>query len=292
MKFHWCGRKPDDPQPIVYHGCYYATDMRILQAAGINEFCFSYYWKRCWKGFKQNINKLTRAFLDSGAFTFNSALLKGKQSRADVERQVEEYAAKYAEWIKEAHFPFDFHVTLDYVAEAPTVRRMTRLLRQMGIQPTPVYHGDSGLDTIKRYYDQGCRFIAISRMLYTLKVPRRRYYEKVFEVTEKLGMNCHGFACTGSEIHDFPWVSVDSTSLIRNRGEIFFPSKGEGLSTVQTSKRHNGAGECLKEYVQSMGFDFAELQRSREQRLLYNAKVLTRFIKSKNGNAWKERSLL
>jgi hypothetical protein len=300
MMSSWKGRQPDDPKPIFYHGCL-ANDAATMRAAGLKAYCLSYYWG--WQG--KNWKPVTshpgyndpecRAFLDSGAFSYLAAGYSGKASRVQIEREVDTYVEAYARWTQTHGKRFDFYVTFDYVVEAPVVYQVTQRLQKLGIRPVPVYHGDASISWLRRYIDEGHKLIGISKRFF-LNDGRglRRYYDQVFNITEKCNVACHGFACTGADMWRYPWYSVDSTSFVKDNGTILYETPKGDLQKVSICRTaaSRQIDDALLEQVRDAGFAIDDLRSNRSKRLTFNAVAMQRFVLKKKGQKCQRKTTL
>lgn len=286
---HWCGRKPSDTKPIFYHGINESAVPPLIKA-GVSTFCVSHFYPRNVNVFLENKKKhpKIRSFLDSGAFTFLVNGSKHGTSAKEMDRQAELHMADYAQWVKKHGKAFDFYITFDYRAEAPLTRRTTEQLRKLGIAPTPVFHGDSSFDYLRRYIDEGYKLIGISRRYFRkdrTKLPM--YYEQIFNITEKAGVACHGFAATGNFAWQYPWYSVDSTNLLMRSqgwGIIYYYNPHRirlELITVGNIRTGNSNSKDVLRFVEANGGDLKVLQNSYLERTAFNGKVFEQFLKVK-----------
>lgn len=260
--------------------------------------CFSYYYldgsktgaddQAAFEFWAQQ--KKGRMILDSGAHTFLETL-KGQPMTA---KMLDAYLDRYVKWWRGQQLPWDFVVNFDYIKNAPEIYRVLHALRERGMKPLPVYHGDSSLDWIKRYADEGHQLIGLGKPTYFRsggKSLRQRYYAQVFSLTEKLGMRCHGFAVSGSNLFFLPWYSVDSATWVRAaiRGAILdYDPERRILKIHHVSKEtlaNPGQGErihdlnpkvlaALRERIETRsGIKFKNLQQSSFWRCVHNIRT-------------------
>lgn len=293
----WCGRKPDDPQPIVYQGCH-ESDARRIMSAGINSFCLTYYEVE--RAGKTDVldkhpafSPPRRVFIDSGAFSF---LVKGyndKTPRDLIDSQVAPYLTRYVEWIKSRRRLMDWYATFDYVVEAPVVYEMTKRLQKMGIKPVPVYHGDASIDWVKRYIDEGHKLIALSKRFFLNdRKGLHRYYEQVFKITEANGTACHGFAATDTEVWKYPFYSVDSTSLVKQAGMGFLTYFDvKGVRRMVSVSANAKLSTELQSMIIKHGLTLEQVKTQRYARILFNAFTLQEFLTQRKPTEWKRRTL-
>lgn len=252
-----------------------------LRAGGINALCVSYYYQKSWNKTTPEAKKEVRLFVDSGAFSFMNQLLVKRQKFDEAAMHV--YLEGYVAWVKEIQHMVDGCVTFDYLPEAPLTRKMTELLRKRyKLDTIPVYHGDAGLDVIRRYAGEGVKKLCLSKRNFLkdrAKLPH--YYDQCFNLAEKLGLKYHGLACTGPEMFSYPWDSVDSTSLIRTSflGGLYMWSPGKKkLQTVQISNKADHATEIHGVSAE----DLVIMRKDYRARITHNARVFTAFCASKS----------
>lgn len=257
-----------------------------------------------------------RVFLDSGAHSFHKILYYGSHlkgaNRMERVKKVDEmvtlFSMNFAKYVRRCFKTdrlFDFYVTLDFAKDCPVIYAMTERLVSLGIRPVPVYHGDSSLDWVRKYIDLGHKLIGVGRHSIGKNTQdgTHRYYSKVLDFCGKHGVVCHGFAITGASMFELPWYSCDSTSYIKSAayGRIFIirPDK-QRIGTVHISSRYAeasgyGALEALakepyrylRDLVEARGFDLEELRRNRNQRILYNAKVIIEASEKRASSKYK-----
>jgi hypothetical protein len=200
----------------------------------------------------------------------------------------EAYLQNYAKYVHSGPYPFDFYVTFDYKMEASLIYRTTRRLNMLGVRPVPVYHGDSSIDWLKRYIDDGHKLVCLSKRFFLNdKRNLRRFYDQCFAVTEANGVACHGLACTGEEMWEYPWYSVDSTSVVRSAalGSLIYCDACGRLQTFSISKRkfRGCLPEALLAEIEARDLDLVELQTVPRPRILFNATTYENFLKGRDG---------
>lgn len=318
----WIGPQPGDTKPILYIssivGAKKWNDKKFRSLTGIRHRCFSYAYCGGTSplAHKKHIHYLdlllkfgTRIFMDSGAHSLHRMLRSGKtlakgiakEDRLEfVEHLTDEYIDAYAEYIRWTYASgkrFDFHVTLDAQRNCSLIYKITKKLYTLGIYPIPVYHGDDSLDWVRRYIDDGHKLlgVGISRKGIKGREAEHRYYSSLFELTEKYGIQCHGFAVTGAKMFTYPWYSVDSATYIKAAtfGKIltFTPEKYR-LAQVHISDNYSdmtsygnisalssGALKHVKRMVEDNGFDFEVLKKDSLYRIMYNALVMNCAVK-------------
>lgn len=227
---NWTERKPGDRQPIIYQGgCLHDPHLwKPLRPGGASSFAASFVKEQEKPGHLSCFHdgKRSRLFLDSGAFSF----LVAHQKVHDLKIDLKDYLKAYVAFVKNPPLPLDFYITFDYQPNAQIAWDMTKRLQRMGAYPTPVYHGDASIDWVKRYIGEGHKLIGLSKRFFLNdRSGLRRFYDQTFKVTEAAGVACHGFACTGREMWQYPWYSVDSTSIIgaSGRGQLAYVENGE-----------------------------------------------------------------
>lgn len=246
----WVGKQPGDTSPILYisslAGNQKLSDTAFTKLTGVTHRCFSYayaghtspmFHARHAKILDTGLENGIRVFMDSGAHSFHRMLKSGKtlalrykikkENRKEfVEFLSEKFMDIYAEYIKwmlRTKRNPDFYVTLDTQKDCALIYANTLRLQKLGIKPVSVYHGDSSLDWVKRYGDDGHKLICIGIDSKRIKgsESKHRYYSEIFELTTKLGMSCHGLAVTGDRMVSYPWhCMTDAHEILTKRGWV------------------------------------------------------------------------
>jgi hypothetical protein len=134
---------------------------------------------------------------------------------------------------------------------------------------------------------------------------KRRYFDMVFNLTERHGVACHGFAVTGDWMFEFPWYSVDSLTWLKAAayGKIIDirPEK-QRVALIHISDHYSartaygtiealapGTRKALQKSVESRGFDFDLMRKDITYRSLFNARVFVDAVEAHTtrGGVWK-----
>lgn len=318
----WIGRKPEDTKPILYvssvAGSGDWSEKEFEKRTGIHSRCFSYaycgvtspmYHDRHGRYIDKFLRRGKRIFLDSGAHSLHRMLRSGKTLAKQVKKEdrkifvehiTEEFIKRYAEYVKWCYangFKFDFWVTLDAQKNCEVIYKITKQLEKLiGIVPCPVYHGDAGLDWIRRYIDDGHKIIGIGIDSKRINggEARHRYYSEIHELTEKYNIATHGFALTGDRMFRYPFYSVDSSTHIKAAcfGKILtvIPER-QRIAQVHVSERFSamtayGSFEALSKHarqnmidtVEANGFTFEGVCKDLNMRIMYNARILQKAV--------------
>jgi len=244
LKNIWNG-EPDDPKPIIYLGGNpHKKAGRSRETAVLERMrfcCLSYFdlapdsrAVELLRAFRKN---KVRAFLDSGAFSYQMSAIKSKKPLDQKAASV--IIDRYAEWVLRCDFAFDFIVTFDYKRDPEVVTWANARLEERGLHPIPVYHAGSSLAAFQRLLDAGYTLIGIGGLAGNTDQKggaptsgrlRNKFLEHVFHYAEKYQTRLHGFGIGGQTIAAFPWGSVDSTSWLHyaKRGLANRPSRRPG----------------------------------------------------------------
>lgn len=268
-----------------------------IQRTGCKTRCWSYvfvnpgaFYYREGVGEAYQLSKKLKCHIvmDSGAFSFQHFLRKGNIGEADAYR--EKTIAGYVDFVNKDSAKWDFYFNFDYRINAPLVYSVQKKLEKAGIHPTPVFHGDDGMDWLKRYIDEGYKIIGIGGGILRGRWKDKRYYlDQVFNITEKAGVWCHGLALTSLSIaFCYPFYSVDSTTWVRFAAYgsiIIIDPVNHQLQHIHVSTRHckNGRGsynnmprpiqKAIRSQVEAHGFDLDLLRKDLEERAVYNGWV-------------------
>lgn len=304
MTEDWSGRKPDDPTPIVYHGGWHR---RFLLSpclkAGVKFFGCSFYEMRRVSGMlvrlrdqiteppSKPVGPHPRLFLDSGAFSFLATYGKSTNLKIDLET----YLKDYVTFVRNSPLLLDFYVTFDYRPEAQLTWDMTKRLQKLGIRPIPVYHGDASIDWVKKYIDRGHRLIGLSKRFFLNdKSGLRHFYDQTFKVTEAAGVACHGLACTGPEMWEYPWHSVDSTSIIgaASRGSLAYVENGAfKMFPIGKNRIGEHLPDDLQETMKRFGYRSLKDFDHYSPRIEFCMRRFLEYQKTRQAKSWTKRSL-
>lgn len=239
---------------------------------------------------------------DSGAATIHNLQrltskrgAKAAQAALTTEEVGEALFQRYVKYCKLNKDKWAFYVTLDFKKDTSVVWDMQKRFESVGLRPTPVYHGDDGLDWLDKYADAGYKLIGLG----TVKSARKkgstksfRYYlDKVFNRCQVLNLDLHGLAITGLALMlQYPWWSVDSTTWTKmaGYGKIVFPDFDKGLVyDIHISEKHSTGTahsynkmarrhqDLITETIESQGFTLDELRTDVKARHDYNGWVYT-----------------
>lgn len=227
--------------------------------------------------------------MDSGVFSLRSykrkLLALGKS--LDTLLTEDEYVSQYVDFCKAYSKRWDFYVTVDMVKVQSVIYKLHIRLQEMGIRPTPVYHGDSSIDYLRRYADQGYKLICIGTQSKARhrSNKRRDFLGAIFEEGEKLGLKYHALGVTAAwQMINYPWWSLDSSSWSQYAtfGSIVtFDPKTRRLDPVHVSDRacsvevvNSRVLEAVREHVEAEGFIWKDLRTDMTARHCYNAKTM------------------
>lgn len=168
----------------------------------------SFYY---FKDFQKPLIKSADLFLlDSGAFTFISS----SKGNVDWNR----YINKYISFIKENDVKYYFELDIDKIVGYEEVKRIRhRLEKETGKKSIPVWHKSRGIDEFKKLvndYD----YIAIGG--FAIKDIKRNEYpliKRMVQYAYNSGVKVHGLGFTPSNVSEYKFYSVDSTSWLSCR---------------------------------------------------------------------------
>ena len=230
----WNGPYEGDPKPIIYLG---GNNIPVLAFRKYPELlntvrfqCFSYFYLAESPVQRVQLEMISkhggiRAFLDSGAFSYQMRALK--PGHAIDQKAASAIIDQYCDWVYACKFVFDFIVTFDYSRNATEAEWATKRIETRGLHPVPVFHLGSSLTALQRLIDQGYSLIGVGGMVPFRAAKARPFLDQVFNLTEKHGIRCHGFGIGGPVMLKYPWFSVDSTTWLQDTrsGKIAKPSR-------------------------------------------------------------------
>jgi len=313
-----------EKSPIFYlsgrHGTGGAIETDWIKRTGCIYRCYSYayvapgafYWRKPMEdAYRASIDLKCKIMMDSGAFSFHKFVTAGlgatsgqMNSKAATSKKIENVEAyreetieKYVEFCKQDRKVWDFYCNFDWVKHAPTVYKMQTLLEKKGIRPTPVFHGDEGIDWLQRYISDGHKLVAIGsadKARRTWK-DKRYYFDQVFNLTEKHGVLCHGLAITSLSLtFAYPWYSVDSSTWARisgfghiivvdphtrTAGQLHVSDRESTGNLKSYNRMPKAIQKQIASQVESHGFDFMKVRKNLDERAVYNGWIFSNLAK-------------
>lgn len=137
---------------------------------------------------------------DSGAF---SAMTQGAMITVD----------EYADWVRQWRHLFTAYANLDVIKDAEATWRNHEAMKERGLKPVPCFHVLEDFDWLRRYVDDGYRYIALGVAgMQARRDAVMRWLVKCFKIAGDEAV-FHGFALTSWKVlRSFPWYSADSSS--------------------------------------------------------------------------------
>lgn len=245
----------------------------------------------------------TKIMMDSGAFSlhvFRRALSKRTEKAKakhsiNIEALQEALFQAYVKYCKANKKKWEFYVTLDYAQDQEIIMAMQKKFLANGLKPTPVYHGDSDLDWLRKHKDMGHSFICIGgARLHPGKDGLRYYFDKVFNFGAKHNLKFHGLAFTSLDIiTSYPFKSVDSSTWSQTAayGMILLPDfrRGKFLNFHVSDKRSSNPHshhemskkqkDALAETLKFHGFDLKKMETSEMERHDWNGYMMSNLEK-------------
>jgi hypothetical protein len=162
-------------------------------------------------------------FLDSGAF---SAFTQ------NIEIDINEYI----NFIKEHQANLEVYANLDVIGCPKGTWRNQKKMERAGLNPLPCFHYGEDIKWLKRYIDEGYKYIALGGMVPISTKDLTRWLDSLFNehLTDADGypiVKIHGFGLTSLRLMiRYPWYSVDSTSWVMTgrMGSIYVPKRTRG----------------------------------------------------------------
>ena len=269
-----------------------------LKRSGCKARCWSYafvcpggfyYRDGVWDAYQTTVEKKIHILMDSSAHSMHEFLRRGKVEQHEQFR--EKTFKGYVDFIKKDRRYWDAYINFDYRIHAPTVYKMQKRLEKLGLHPIPVFHGDDGMDWLRRYIDDGHNLIGIggAKNIRRTWEQRRFYLDQVFNMTEKAGVMCHGLAFTSLSLaFCYPWYSVDSSTWARFSAYgvvLIMEPESHRLGPIHISpeymaKKKGSYNDMppriqkeIRRQIEESGFDFDKVRHDHSERMVYNAWV-------------------
>jgi len=161
-------------------------------------------------------------FLDSGGY---SAWTKG----FDIDLPT------YVQFIKDYEDKIETYANLDVIGDGEASYQNWLAMRELGVDPIPVYHPPTDIKYLKKYLKE-CDHIAIGGIATISKRERIIQLDRIWSryLVDSRGypkVKVHGFGLTSLDVLvRYPWYSVDSTTWLKQGvfGKIIIPRTVRG----------------------------------------------------------------
>jgi hypothetical protein len=294
-----------------------------LKRTGCKHRCFSFatvdpkgvtYSKEVAAALAMAEKKKINIMFDSGAHSLHvltrSSKTRGKKAAVkqsfDIDKLQRQMYKRYVHFCSMHKDRWSFFVTLDFKRDQKIIYKMQKQFLKDGLKPMPVVHGESDINYwIKKHADMGHKYIALGGASFH-KGSIDFYFDKAFELAEKLGLEYHGLAFTSLKyIVGWPWKSVDSSTWSRCAafGQLVFPDfKNLRFYNVHVSEKqcdvktsYNTMSKYNKDkltrYLKDHGFDIKAMRdgsKGEEERHNWNGWMYSNLIQlmKEHGTDW------
>lgn len=154
-----------------------------------------YFWVK-----KQRITPEAHWFIDSGAFSVYTRVIDSID--------IEEMSQDLLKWGSQVY------AGLDVIGDAEKSYQNCRFMKDQGLDPIPTFHYGEDFEWLKRYLEEGWKYIALGGIALKASRPRvNRWLDKCFFMTKDFWpIKIHGFAVMSeSRLRRYPFYSTDST---------------------------------------------------------------------------------
>lgn len=184
--------------------------------------------------------------LDSGGFTLYNKYVKKNHSigtrivnRRQLDysfyrtKQFTEYREAYIRFVKKNDKYLSGYINLDVINNAEMTYQSQKYMERRGCHPIPVFHIVNDIKWLKRYLEEGHKYIclaSISPDRFSVVAPTlNEVWSNVLTDDEGMPLiKIHGLACTSWDLlMNYPWYSVDSAAWVKRAafGGVYFPRK-------------------------------------------------------------------
>lgn len=272
---------------IFFAGGEQTTLSNALLENGVQHMLYSYFY--LWAhhrehgaaAFQANYPKVSW-FLDSGAFTYSSAI---KQS--DSVPPAEEFVKLYFSFIQKHGHRYDRIAELDLDLAGTDVRQVKAWRNEMlsswpDLPITPVWHVHRGIEEWERY----CADPRIRHLAFGSDVDDLGLMARMANMARERGKTIHGLAQTKALVEErVRLTSVDSTSWsVGNRYGIMYVWAGSKFIKLRAEDRH--LRRNYLRYFRRHGIDYKKLQQEDSHELRKANIIAWRLLSEK----WQERA--
>ena len=170
--------------------------------------------------------------LDSGAFTF--------MNNAKTKVNWKEYIDKYIAFINKYDVKYFFELDVDVVLGYENVKKIRHYIEaKTGKKCIPVWHKSRGIDEFKKLVEE-YEYISIGGIV-TKEITKKEYplMKRLVAYANRKGTKVHGLGFTASDVSDYGFYSVDSTSWLSlgRFGQLY---KFTGKKIVNITPKNKG----------------------------------------------------
>lgn len=199
--------------------------------------------------------------LDSGAFTFLQQSKAGKRGSCNWD----EYAEKYATFVKEKGIEYFFELDIDSIVGYKKVKELRNSIEKIaGRQPIPVWHKSRGKEEFLRMCDE-YKYVALGGIVIKeITKDEYKYFPWFIREAHRRGCKIHGLGFTNiSCLPKYHFDSVDSTAwLAGNQFGFLYQFDGKMMKHIVHPKGmrfSNARNAAIMNYCEWMKFlKFAE----------------------------------
>lgn len=148
-------------------------------------------------------------------------------------KEFKEFREAYIKFVKKNDKYMFGYINLDVINNAEMTYQSQKYMEERGCHPFPVFHIGNDIKWLKRYLDEGYKFICLGGIspdrFSTVAPTLNEIWSKVLTDDKGLPLvKIHGLACTSYDLLiNYPWYSVDSASWLKSAvwGAIYVPRK-------------------------------------------------------------------
>lgn len=227
-----------------------------------------FYLKKCKKDYLDKYMNYVKTqckdfILDSGAFS----MLSGSKNKESFLQKLDNYVSEYIDFINKYDIKNFIELDIDKIIGYEKVKQIReKIERETNKKSIPVFHLTRGIEEYKKLI-KNYPYICIGGI--AIKDIKKKDYKKIFPTLLKMAklQNCkvHGLGFTASNINEFDFYSVDSSSWktsIRYALIGIFNNKKKIIVYKKFSKTKKINKNLSKEILTVSGKEFIKFQKS------------------------------
>lgn len=227
-----------------------------------------FYLRKCKKDYLDSYMSFVKTqckdfILDSGAFS----MLSGSKSKENFLEKLDTYITDYIEFINKYDIKNFIELDIDKIIGYEKVKQIReKIERETNKKSIPVFHLTRGIEEYKNLI-KNYPYVCIGGI--AIKDIKKKDYKKIFPTLLKMAklQNCkvHGLGFTASNINEFDFYSVDSSSWktsIRYALIGIFNNKKKIIVYKKFSETKKINKNLSKEILIVSGKEFIKFQKS------------------------------